>query len=241
MKSILLVDDHSIVRSALALLLNDVADFQVVGEADNGLAAIEFIEDNPDTDIIIMDVRMPEMSGIEATKKITSLNKRVNILMLTMADSHEVIQQSFLAGAKAFISKSSSPEMMIEAIHTVSKGEFYINSEIAKAIIERFVLRDRANELFAKLKNEQMPEELFTERELEVLDLICEEYSTQDIADKLQCSKRTVEGHRNNMMIKAKAKNVVGLVMYAVNSGYLNRREKSKSPKDADHGEVSLK
>lgn len=203
---ILLVDDHEIVLDGIRALLEDEIGFEVAAEAQNGAEAIEQFKKHP-IDLIIMDISMPKMNGIEATQKIMELDADIKILALTMMDEEEHIRNMIQAGASGYIFKSSNKEELIEAITTILDGRHYFSEEATQRVMM---------DLVKKGEPESHDPTDVTERELEVLELIVREFTNQEIADKLHISIRTVDAHRRNLLQKTGAKNTAGLVTYAI-------------------------
>lgn len=227
MIKILVVDDQLIFRDGLANLLSEDDLIVVVGKATNGLEALEFLNQHPDTDIILTDYRMPELDGIALTKKILQNNRSAKVIILTMYDDEERMFDSLLAGAKGFLSKDSEPKELFDGIHDVYAGKYYLEAHNFKILINK--LAKNLYPLGISFETVKPVNKIFTERELEILQLICEEQTTQEIADKLLISKRTIEVHRNNMMNKVGVKNLVGLIMFAINNGLIKRKEDLKA------------
>lgn len=209
---ILVVDDHEIVLDGIRALLDDEIGFEVAAEAQNGAEAIEQYKKHP-IDFIIMDISMPKMNGIEATKKIKELDPDIKILALTMMDEEEHIRKMIEAGASGYIFKSSNKEELIEAITTILDGKHYFSEEATRRVMMDLVKKGEPNS--------HDPTDL-TDREREVLELIVKEHTNQEIADKLHISIRTVDAHRRNLLQKTGAKNTAGLVTYAIKHNLVN-------------------
>ena len=210
--NILLVDDHEIVRDGIRSLLEDKIGFNIVAEAGNGAEAVRLFKEN-EIDITVIDISMPKMNGIEATRKITDINPDTKVLALTMMDEEQYIRDMIEAGASGYIFKSSDKEELVEAITTILDGRHYFSEEATQSVMMDLVKGRETS------KND--PAEL-TDREREVLELIVEEYTNQEIADKLYISIRTVDAHRRNLLQKTGAKNTAGLVTYAVRHGLVD-------------------
>lgn len=204
---VLLVDDHDIVRDGIRSLLEDEIGFTIVGEASNGIEALEAC-DNTEIDIVVMDVSMPKMNGIEATKKIKEKHPDLKILALTMMDEDEHIRKMIEAGASGYLLKSSDKQEFIDALTSVLGGQHYFSNDAAHSVMMNLVRGNTQD-------NNTDPAHV-TDRELEVLELIVREYTNQEIADKLYISIRTVDAHRRNLLQKTGAKNTAGLVKYAI-------------------------
>jgi len=210
---IVLVDDHSIFAKGLSMLLNEVQDFKVIGEASNGE---EFIESllfwKPD--IVLMDIKMPEMNGIEATKKGIHLIPNLKVIALTMFGEPHYCKQMAEAGASGFVQKNISRQELEEAIRKVYRGENYFSKEILKSISNK---NNNKDNLFIEAYNEKL-----TEREYEVLKYIVLGLSAQEIAEKMFISFRTVEGHRASLISKTGTRNVVDLVIFAIKNNIID-------------------
>ncbi len=204
---ILLVDDHSMIRLGLKSFLEG-DDIIVAGEAKNGIEALTFLESNT-IDVMVTDISMPEMDGITLTKEALTRHPSLQILALTMLNESHNIKQMMAAGAKGYLLKDCSQEELRNAIKTVSQGQNYYNQEVAQIIMEDLTHKP-------KLKQRTVVEIPLTDREKEILELICKEYSNPEIADKLFISTRTVEAHKRNLLEKTGCKNIAGLVVYAI-------------------------
>lgn len=199
---ILIADDHQIVREGIKNMLVEIEDFIVVGEAENGKDAIEKIK-ALSPDIVIIDISMPVMTGIEAIKIIKETLPRVKTLVLTIHTEIEYIEQIFKSGATGCLHKNAGKKEFETAIRAIAKGENYFSSIMSKILVEKhFFDKTNSNPL--------------TKREQEILKWIAEELSNQEIADKLFISVRTVETHRKNMMKKLNVNNTVALIKYAL-------------------------
>ncbi|MCF8366159.1 MAG: response regulator transcription factor [Bacteroidales bacterium] len=206
---ILVVDDHKIIRDGIMALLQRVTEFDIVGEAENGQIALTLVgRINPD--IVIMDINMPIMDGIEATKQITEKHPDVKVLVLTMTNEQEHIKNMIDAGARGYILKNSGEEELVSAITTILDGGNYFSDEVKDAIMQNMVQRKTKNE---KISGEPIP---LTRREKDVLNLIVHEFTNYEIADKLFISVRTVDAHRRNLLEKTGARNTAGLVKFAI-------------------------
>ncbi len=210
MISIILVDDHVIMRDGLRNLLKEESDFEVVGEADNGRQAVKIIlEKKPN--IIIMDIAMQEMNGIEATRQIKKEAPNINIIALSMHSERQIVVGIFRAGASGYLLKDSTSTELVEAIRTVHSGRKYISQKISD-----IVLQEISN---TKKDSEEIGIEVLTNRESEILQLISEGNSTKRIAEVLFISPKTVESHRANIMEKLNIHNLPELTKYAIRVG----------------------
>lgn len=212
---ILIVDDHDIVRAGMRMLLEAVDDIEVIGEANNGRAAMEFVEQNP-VDIIIMDVSMPEMTGIEATQLIKEKFPDVRILALTIHEGQEYFFQMLQAGASGYVPKRAAPEILLQAIRHVAQGNVYIEPQIAKLLVTDYLKRVQAGH-----EKDKDTYDGLTKREQEVLMHIAEDYTNQEIANLLSISTKTVEHHRENIMQKLNLHTRIELTKYAIRKGLI--------------------
>lgn len=205
--NILLADDHTIVRDGIKTLLEDEVGFHIVTEAQNGAEAVEACQDH-DVDVIIMDISMPDMNGIEATEQIKEKYPDIKILALTMLDEDQHIRKMIEAGASGYILKSSDKNELIEAITTILEGQHYFSEEATQSVMMDLVKGES--------KDSTSDPAQLTDREKEILEYIVKEYTNQQIADELYISIRTVDAHRRNLLQKTGAKNTAGLVTYAI-------------------------
>lgn len=201
--NICLVDDHNLFREGLAYLLATMPGVIKVSEASNGKELLHKI-DACKPDIILMDIEMPVMGGIEATKEVLNTYPEIKIIALSMYGNENYYYEMIDAGAKGFLLKNSKFDDVKRAILEVYEGNNYFSPEILEAIIKNL-----------NKKKKKYSTEL-TEREIEILYYICKGLSNQEIADTLCISKRTVDKHRENLLLKTMAKNTAGLVMYAI-------------------------
>lgn len=207
---IILVDDHKLFRNGLKLLLNNSDNAMVIAEASNGFEFLQIIEENQDA-IIFMDIQMPEMNGIEATRQSLEKYPDLKIIALTMFGEDEYYYQMIEAGVKGFLLKNTDIDEVLEAIEIVARGENCFSKELLYNIVR--------NISHTKKNNNDDPN--LSERELEILHLICEGLSNQEIADKLFISKRTVDKHRSNILEKTGTNNTASLVMYSIKQGII--------------------
>lgn len=211
--NIVIVDDHEIVRDGIIAMLEEYDDIRVSGEAKSGEEVLQLCEEKGNKfNLIIMDLNMGEMGGIEATRKIKERFPDIKILALTMMKDEEKIREMTEAGASGYIFKNSGMEELVEAIHKVMDGELYFSDEAVYSIITR--KKDEESK-------KQEGETDLTDREIEVLELICKEYTNAEIAEKLYISVRTVDAHRRNLLQKTGARNTAGLVRYAMRHNLL--------------------
>ena len=201
---IVLADDHQLFRNGLKILLDAFEDFEIAGEACNGEEVVKIIE-NSKCHIILMDIDMPVMDGIEATRRALEINPDIKIIALSMYGEEEYYHRMVEAGAKGFILKDSDINEVKDAITTVNNGGNYFSQELLQHVIQRI----RSRETETKHAN-------LSKREKEILFKICEGLSNQEIADTLFISKRTVDKHRANLLSKTQSKNTASLILYAI-------------------------
>ncbi|MDF3026972.1 MAG: DNA-binding response regulator [Fluviicola sp.] len=207
---ILIVDDHFVFREGVHLLLKQSnPDFEIV-EASNGKDALALIPVNG-IDVVLMDVEMPEMNGLECLKALRqSTFSSVPVIMLTMHNQLKQMIQAYDLGANGYLTKDSSVKEVISAIETVTRGEEYYASALRTPFLKELVRREHT---FIEKANK------LTSREIEVLQMICREFSTEEIAFNLFVSPLTINNHRRSLIVKTGAKNAAGLVVYAVKNG----------------------
>ncbi len=201
---IIIADDHQLFRNGLKILLNAFPDFEVAGEASNGREFLNIIRDIG-ADVALMDINMPEMDGIEATRRGLKLRPDLDIIALSMYGEEEYYYKMVDAGAKGFILKDSDISEVKEAIVTVRKGGSYFSQELLYHVIQKIKHRENEN----KTAN-------LSKREKEILVKICEGLSNQEIAEALFISKRTVDKHRANLLGKTNSKNTASLILFAI-------------------------
>lgn len=203
---VVLADDHVFVRDGIKSLLENEANIKVVGEATDGLEALKAIEElNPD--LLILDIRMPNLTGIEVVEKLRTENKSLKIVMLSMHESEEYVLKSIKAGADGYLLKGSSKEEFLKAIHTVAQNGKYFSGDISSILINQ--LSNPSS--FIEPKKSIEDELLITKREKEILTLLLAGKGNKEIAEALEISKRTAEVHRFNLMKKLKVKNLMEL------------------------------
>jgi two-component system nitrate/nitrite response regulator NarL len=203
---VVLADDHVFVRDGIKSLLENEANIEVVGEATDGLEALKTVEINK-PDLLILDIRMPNMTGIEVVEKLRSENNMVKIVMLSMHESEEYVLKSIRAGADGYLLKGSSKEEFLKALHTVANGGKYFSGDISSILINQLSNPVASIEPKQTLEEEQ----LITKREKEILKLLLSGKGNKEIAEALDISKRTAEVHRFNLMKKLKVKNLMEL------------------------------
>jgi DNA-binding NarL/FixJ family response regulator len=208
-------DDQALVRSGFAVLLRSADDIEVVGEAANGLEAVELVtREKPD--VILMDIRMPEMDGLEATRRITGSDAETRVLILTTFDLDEYVFTALRAGASGFLLKDTQPEELLTAVRVVAAGEALLAPKVTRRLIEQFVQEP------ARSPIEQRPElDTLTERELEVLGAVARGLSNAEIGEQLFMSHATAKTHVSRLLSKLYARDRAQLVMLAYESGII--------------------
>jgi DNA-binding NarL/FixJ family response regulator len=201
---IIIADDHQLFRNGLKILLNSFPEFEVTGEASNGEEFLKFIN-TTEAEIALMDINMPEMDGIEATRRALKICPGINIIALSMYGEEEYYYKMVDAGAKGFLLKDSDIFEVREAILTVMKGGSYFSQELLYHVIQKIKHREHES----KTAN-------LSKREKEILLKICEGLSNQEIAETLFISKRTVDKHRANLLGKTNSKNTASLILFAI-------------------------
>lgn len=212
-KRILLVEDHTILRAGLRALLSQEEDFEIVGEADNGRDAMHAVGSLM-PHVVLMDISMPGISGIEAIRDIKRRYPETNILVLTIYKTDEYIHESLKAGANGYILKDASPDELRIAIRSVLGGKVYLSPDISSQVINGYLGTGRSGGLSS-------PWDTLTHREREVLKLVAESKNNKYIADYLCLSVKTVEKHRSNLMKKLDLHNASALTAYAIEKGLI--------------------
>lgn len=207
---IVIADDHKLMREGLSSLLSQQADIQVIGQATNGREAVQLAErDNPD--VVVMDVSMPDLNGIDATRQIISRSPRTRVIALSMHSDRQFVAEMFRAGARGYLLKDSAFEELASAITRVAKDETYIAPKISGFKLEDYTKNDERGELLL------MPR--LSEREREVLQMMAEGKGTKEIAADLHLSAKTVETHRQHLMDKLDMYSVAELTKFAIREG----------------------
>jgi DNA-binding NarL/FixJ family response regulator len=205
--TILIVDDHKLIRDTWSFILNSDPRFQVIAESDSGKEAIDLAENNR-PNIILMDINMSPMNGFEATKEIRKVSPESKIIGVSMHSQPAYAKKMLQVGAMGYITKNSSKEEMIGAISEVAQGNKYICHEV-KAILSEQILED----------NEKPDINLLSQREIEIIELIKQGQSSKEIAQQLNITLKTVEVHRHNILKKLNLKNTAALVNFINNAG----------------------
>ena len=210
--SILLVEDHKMVREGLRMLINGQADMTVAGEADNGRMAITVLQ-QLEPDVVVMDVSMPELNGLEATERLKRLCPSIKILILTRHTDDGYLQRMLQAGANGYVLKQSASEELLRAIRYVAAGKSYLDPAVTATVVGSAIGRRVAHGL--------PPKKALSLREEEVLRLIARGYLSKEVAARLQISIKTAEAHKANAMQKMAMKSRIDIVRYALLEGWL--------------------
>lgn len=202
---LLLVDDHQMFLDGLNMILGNDPELEIAGSFTNANMAFDYLK-QMEIDLLVTDLNMPEISGVELTQMVKTHFPDVKILVLSMHNDRDTVSDIVNAEAEGYVLKKSNKSELLKAIKSIGAGGTYYSNEIVSIILNRYQRKERHLEAI----------HLLTEREREVLELIAAEYTNDEIADKLFISKRTVETHRKNMMSKTNANSIVGLLKYAV-------------------------
>lgn len=214
--TLLLVDDHMMVRSGLRMLLETQSDMRIVGEAENGVEAVRKVM-SLRPGVVLMDVQMPDMNGIEATREIKKVVPETAVLALTIYEDDQYFFEMLRAGASGYVPKRAAPDDLINAIRTVARGDVFLYPTLASRLVQDFVNRQDAE---APPVNDEL-----TAREQEVLTLIAGGLTNAAIGEQLEISVKTVDRHRENIMHKLNMHNRVELVKYALRVGLIDLEE----------------
>lgn len=205
---VILIDDHPILTDGLKVMLENDADFQVIGTFNNANFALSFLKSDNKVDLILLDHSMPEMTGVEFIRQIKVLENPPKVIMLSMHDEAVIIKEAIAAGVDGYVLKKSVSDELLQAMQSVMSGRPYWSAEVGQT-------------LFQKARDNDFSENALTDREVEVLKLIVKELTNKAIAKSLFISERTVEVHRKNIMRKVNANNTVGLIKFAYTKGYV--------------------
>ncbi|GAB3834364.1 response regulator transcription factor [Hymenobacter jeollabukensis] len=205
---VLLVDDHQLVLEGVRVLLQNEPDLRIAATASSGVEALRQLAAHPEVRVAVVDLNMPQMSGVQLTQAIRAAHPAVRIIVLSMFHDHTSVQEVLAAGGAGYLLKNTTAHELTDAVRRVAAGRTYFNAEVGATLLENLdvpAARDAA----------EQPASL-TAREREILQLIAGEYSNAAIAEKLFISERTVETHRRNIFTKTKSKSIIGLIQYAL-------------------------
>lgn len=210
-----LVDDHTLFRRGMHSLLHGSDGIEVLFEAGNGLELFELITQVGLPDLVLLDISMPGMDGIEALAKLRSEFPTVKVIMLSMNQDDAMILHLMELGANGYLLKEADPDEVEMAIHSVLERGFYFNERVSRALLSKLVKGEKFQPVFSGMVQ-------LSDREVEVLDLVCHGLTNPEIGERLFISPRTVEGHRKNIMEKMGVRNSAGMVVYAIKKGWVD-------------------
>jgi len=206
--SVAIADDHVIFRKGLATILNEIVTVKVVAETSNGLELLDYLKSGT-ADVVLMDIKMPVMDGVEATRRVSEKYPEIKVIALTMHEEIGYFNKMIEAGAKGFLLKKTNQDQLEEAINAVFRGEYYFAEEYAFSV-KQLSPAPKAHSIN------------LSAREKEILEFICRGYSNIEISKKLGLSQRTIDGHRARLFEKTGAKNAPNLVLFAIKNGIVN-------------------
>ncbi|EAZ82023.1 response regulator transcription factor [Algoriphagus machipongonensis] len=207
----ILVDDHPIVMEGIEMLLLEIPEIQLLGKFTNGKSAQEFLSVTA-VDLIITDISMPELDGLQLTKWVKQNHPETKVIILSMHDNDHYVQEIILADAEGYLLKENTSEELVNAVNRVLDDGIYYSDQIVGKLRSNFQLQNKKHEILQSL----------SERELDVLQLIIQELTTQEIADKLFISRHTVESHKKNLFKKTDQNSLVGLVKFSISNQLIN-------------------
>ncbi|MCL3778833.1 response regulator transcription factor [Prolixibacteraceae bacterium JC049] len=206
---VVIADDHSLFRKGMRAILDDFSCVSNIYEAANGRELIDLLKvTEPIPDVVLLDLKMPIMDGIEATEIIKEQFPSVKIIVLSMQDDERFILHLIEKGVSGYLFKNADPKEVEESLVAVIDRNFYFNEEMSQIVYKSFLKKQKLKELHEKVA--------FSDKELDVLTYLCQEYTAAEIGEKMQLSPRTIEGYRKNLMYKTGSKNLAGLVVYAI-------------------------
>lgn len=208
--NIAVVDDQAMFRKGLISLLSEFEELNVMLEAENGKDFQDKLKKKK-PDVVLLDLEMPVMDGMETLAFLKATHPGIRVLILTMHNEEAIIAHMIESGAHGFLVKNDPIETLIDAIFSVMDTGYYLDERVSHALVQRLMLGKKIKPNFEKVG--------LTERELQVIQLLCQEFTTKEIGEKMSLSHRTVEGHKEMILEKIKAKNTVGIVMYAIKNG----------------------
>jgi len=211
---VLLADDHTIARQGLRALLDSQEDIEVVGEAEDGRQAFEKTKELV-PDVVVIDITMPNLNGIEATRQIKKLNPEIKVLVLTVHDNEEYVHQMLQAGASGYLLKESAVSDLVSAINAVKKGGIFLSPAISKVVVKDYIRHTEGG------SGDFDSMDVLSSREREVLQLIAEGHTNREVAHLLKLSVKTVDVHRSHIMEKLNIHDVTGLVKYSIRKGLI--------------------
>lgn len=210
---IVIADDELLFQKGISFILGREKNMEIIKEVGNGQELMDYLNSIDDLpDVVLMDLKMPHLNGVEATKLMSSKFPTIKIIALTSYNTDSFIANMIHVGAVSYLVKNATPKEMIDTINEVYDKGFYYNDVVLKVINDGLISPNQK----AKLNKSFFSDDYLTNREREILQLICMQHSTAEIAEKLFISPRTVEGHRNSLLLKTESRNVAGLVVFAL-------------------------
>ena len=210
---IVIADDELLFQKGISFILGREKNMEIIKEVSNGQELMDYLNSIDDLpDVVLMDLKMPHLNGVEATKLMSSKFPTIKIIALTSYNTDSFIANMIHVGAVSYLVKNATPKEMIDTINEVYDKGFYYNDVVLKVINDGLISPNQK----AKLNKSYFSDDYLTNREREILQLICMQHSTAEIAEKLFISPRTVEGHRNSLLLKTESRNVAGLVVFAL-------------------------
>lgn len=216
MLKVILAEDHNIVRNGIRMLLENEPDIEISAEATNGQEVLDLLKKNTEAALILADINMPVMDGMTMLKAIKINYPNVKVVFLSMLDNEKYVSQAFKEGASGYVFKSVSSEELIFSLRQVNNGNRYLCTELALNLLDRSL---QESVVFATTQESKID---FSEREVEVLQLIAEGLTNTEIAEKIFISKRTVEGHRQSLLEKTGSRNTATLIRFAILNGFIS-------------------
>lgn len=207
---VILVDDHQIVRDGIRSLLNDASHIEIIGEASDAYELYQLIKTNH-PDIVVLDINLPKVSGIDVTRVLTRDYNNINVLILSMYTNEEFVFNAIKSGAKGYLPKNTTKKELLEAIYRLSRNEEYFSEPISNIILKSYIKKAKTGDHYTANK-----EQILSSRELEVLKLFAEGKTNKEIAEQLSIAIRTVESHKNHIMQKLELRSIVDLVKFAI-------------------------
>ncbi|MES2458802.1 MAG: response regulator transcription factor [Bacteroidota bacterium] len=216
MLNVVLAEDHNIVRNGIRMLLEMDKHINVIGEATNGLEVLEMVSEGKKIDIVIADINMPEMDGLELIQKLQIQSMETKVVMLSMLDNEKYVARAFSEGASGYLLKNVSADELLFSVKHIHAGGKYLCAELSIRLLDKLLQNPAAQISRSNINVE------FSMREIEVLQMIAEGLTNNEISDKLFISKRTIEGYRQSLIERAGVKNTASLIKYAVLNGLIS-------------------
>ena len=212
---ILLAEDHNIVRNGIKMLLESEEGYKVVGEAMNGKQVLDKINGGEAIDIVLTDINMPEMDGISLIKEVKLINPEIKVVMLSMHDNEKYVIEAFIEGASGYMLKNVSADELIFSLKYIHNGGKYLCAELTMKMMDNLIHHKQ----YQHIGNQQQID--FSMREIEILQLIADGLTNNEMSEKLFISKRTIEGHRQSLLEKTESKNTASLIRFCVLNGII--------------------